>query len=32
MNTETGRELAQRKIDYMRDFANRFLNEWDARF
>lgn len=32
MNTETGRELAQRKIDYMRDFADRFLNEWDARF
>lgn len=32
MNTETGRELARKKIDYMRDFADRFLSEWNADF
>jgi len=30
MNTETAREMAKVKTDFMKDFTNEFLKEWEA--
>lgn len=32
MNTNTAKELAKGRIDYMKDFVSRFLNEWNANY
>ena len=30
MNTETAKEIAKRRTDYMKNFVKEFLDEWNA--
>ena len=32
MNTKTAKELAKRRTDFMKEFVNEFLLEWDAKY
>lgn len=31
MNTDTAKKIAKERTDFMREFTNRFLNEWEAK-
>ena len=32
MNTETAKEISKRRTDYMKNFVNEFLDEWNANY
>ena len=32
MNTKTGKELAEKRIKFMKDFTQEFLDEWNSKF
>lgn len=32
MNTDTGKELAEKRHKYMEDFLKQFYSEWDCKY
>ena len=32
MNTKTAKILADKRIEFMKDFTNEFINEWKANY